>query len=258
MPEPQQTVIFEAAALAGEILLASGAEVFRVDDTMRRIAAAYHCEGFEPFVIGNGIFVSASDALEHRAKVRHIPLSGTRLDKIDAVNQLSREIEQGKHTPEQALRALQAIQTLPETSRTLRIVCSGLGAGAFCFFYGGTLGDCAASFLAGVCLYAYFLLLVKGRLSKIAANISGAMLASFVGIGLVQLGLGSNASIVMVGSIIPLLPGVAFTNAIRDFAHEDYISGSVRVLDVLLCVVCTAFGVSLVLLLFGKFGGIVL
>lgn len=258
MPETQQPIVFEVAALAGEILLASGAEVFRVDDTMRRIAAAYQCDGFEPFVIGNGIFLSAGDARESRAKVRHIPIAGTRLDKIDAVNQLSREIQQGHHAPAAALAKLHAIQAMPESSRGLRIACSGLGAGAFCFFYGGSWGDCAAAFLAGLCLCAYFLLVVKGRLSKIAANISGAVLSSLVGLGLVWLGLGSNASVVMVGSIIPLLPGVAFTNAIRDFAHEDYISGAVRVLDVLLCVVCTAFGVSLVLLLFGRLGGIVL
>ena len=48
----------------------------------------------------------------------------------------------------------------------------------------------------------------------------------------------------MIGSIMPLIPGVPFTNAIRDIANGDYISGSVRMLDALLVFFCIAIGVG--------------
>ena len=83
--------------------------------------------------------------------------------------------------------------------------------------------------------------------SKIALNISGGALVTLLSILLVKLGLGARLDMVTVGAIIPLLPGVAFTNAIRDIADEDYISGTVRLLDVILVVVCAAFGVGLVM-----------
>ena len=71
-----------------------------------------------------------------------------------------------------------------------------------------------------------------------------------------ELGLGSQLSMVTVGSLVPLLPGVAFTNAIRDIADQDYISGAVRMLDVFLVVVCMAFGVGLVMTLWARLGGV--
>ncbi len=43
---------------------------------------------------------------------------------------------------------------------------------------------------------------------------------------------------------MPLVPGVPFTNAIRDIADGDYISGSVRMLDALLIFFCIAIGVG--------------
>ena len=44
---------------------------------------------------------------------------------------------------------------------------------------------------------------------------------------------------------MPLVPGVAFTNSIRDVADGDYISGSVRMLDALLVFFCIAIGVGI-------------
>ena len=41
-----------------------------------------------------------------------------------------------------------------------------------------------------------------------------------------------------------MVPGVPFTNAIRDIADGDYISGSVRMLDALLIFFCIAIGVG--------------
>ncbi len=179
-------------------------------------------------MLSNGIFLTSGGAggEHYRAKVRHIPLGGSRLDRIDAVNQLSREIEQGLHTPAQALEELRRIRTSPQKPAWLQVLASGLGSGAFCFLFGGSLADAAAAFLAGLALYSYFLFVVRGRLSKIALNISGGALVTLLSILLVKLGL--RLDMVTVGAIIPLLPGVAFTNAIRDIADEDYISGTVR------------------------------
>ena len=85
------------AALAGDILLASGAEIFRVEETINRIAHAYGIDSCDPFVLSSGFFLTAdSNSDQNFAWVRHIPLSATRLDRVTAVNQLSREIEHGR------------------------------------------------------------------------------------------------------------------------------------------------------------------
>lgn len=58
---------------------------------------------------------------------------------------------------------------------------------------------------------------------------------------------------------MPLIPGVAFTNAIREIADADYISGTVRMMDALVGFLSIAIGVGMgTVLLHHLVGGIVL
>lgn len=247
----------ETAALAGDILLASGAEIFRVEETIDRIAHAYGVHSSDSFVLSSGIFLTADSDKEHSfARVRHIPLSAARLDKVTAVNQLSREIENGRYTPAEAKECLLKIQSMPPKPQADQILASGIGSGCFCFLFGGDLTDCFVAFLSGSILYLYLLCLVKGRLSKIASNISGGMLVTLIAVILYHLGIGHHLGQMIIGSIIPLVPGVAFTTAIRDIADEDYIAGSVRMLDALLVTFCIAFGVGIVVMAYHSIAGV--
>jgi uncharacterized membrane protein YjjB (DUF3815 family) len=53
----------------------------------------------------------------------------------------------------------------------------------------------------------------------------------------------------VVGSLIVLIPGVAFTNGLRDIAGEDYLAGITRLLDALMVFLCIALGVCLAFIL---------
>ena len=253
------------AALAGDILLASGAEIFRVEETINRIAHAYGIDSCDPFVLSSGFFLTAdSNSDQNFAWVRHIPLSATRLDRVTAVNQLSREIEHGFYTPEEAYQKLQDIQQMPAKRNLCQILASGVGSGCFCYLFGWALDGeqlgvgftrLAYPFIAGLLLYVYLLCVVKGQLSKIATNISGGMFVTFIAVLIYQLGLGHHLSEIIIGSIIPLVPGVAFTNGIRDIADQDYIAGAVRMLDALLVTFSIAMGVGLVMIGYHHFVG---
>lgn len=88
--------VLDVAMGAGRILLQSGAEIFRVEETMHRIMTHYGVEEHSAFVLSSGIFLTG----EHHdgqmyANVKHIPLHATKLHKVDAVNRLSRDIERG-------------------------------------------------------------------------------------------------------------------------------------------------------------------
>ena len=191
MKERDDRLALDAAALAGEILLESGAEIFRVEDTIYRIAAAYGVEEAEAFVLSSGIFLtSEGEGRKTFARVKHIPLVGARLDRVSAVNQLSREIEQGFHTPEEAMERLEAIRAMPRLPAWLQVLASGVGSGCFCVLFGGDWADALAAAAAGLVLYLYLLFVVKGRLSKIASNITGGALVTLVAVLLHGAGLG--------------------------------------------------------------------
>ena len=100
---------------------------------------------------------------------------------------------------------------------------------------------------------ALFVLLVSRRgMSKIVTNILGSILATSLSVVFMNIGFGEHPGNMIIGSLIPLIPGVPFTNGIRDLANEDYIAGSTRMIDALTVFFCIAAGVALTFLVDGR------
>lgn len=252
--------VLETAMAAGHILLENGAEISRVEETMERICRHFGVKSENFFVLSNGIFTTGSRNQEspegQYAKVQHIPVKGAQLDKVVAVNQLSREIEEGRYTIEQTKEKLEQIRRMPGKSFPVQVLASGVGSACFCYLFGGNLADSAVAFAAGFLLYVFVLLSGKTQISKITKNICGGALVTFICILSYRLGLGESLSHMIIGAIIPLVPGVPFTNGIRDIADGDYISGAVRLLDAMLVFLCVAIGVGVMFIIYHRcFGG---
>ena len=237
--------IMELAYEAGAILLENGAEISRVDETMRRIAGHYGVDDESFFVLSNGIMATAKGF----ARSRFIPIKGASLDKVVAVNQLSREVTEGKCDLERLESRLKAIRDLRPKPVWEQITASAFGSAAFCIIFGGGFADSIAAFVAGLLLWVYMLFVGYRHLSRIAGAITGGLLATLLCGVMFRLGLGMHLSNMIIGAIIPLIPGVPFTNGIRDLAHEDYIAGVTRLLDALLTFFCISMGVALAFML---------
>ena len=244
----------------GEILLQSGAEIFRVEDTMRRTCRHFGVDECSLFVLGNGIFTSW-DAHHSRtfAKVRHIPMKGARLDKVVAINQLSREISEGKYVNiDDVERRVQEIKSMPALPNWAMYLASAVASSSFCALFGGSIPDVISAFIAGLLVYIFVLQLGAPHISKMFTNICGGAISTAVCLIAHHMGLGENLGPMISGAILPLVPGVAFTNGIRDIGDGDYLSGTVRLLDAMWTFLCIAIGVSLVFGLYQRLGGIML
>lgn len=248
--------VLEVASIAGHILLENGAEISRVEDTMARIASHYGVDSGHFFVLSNGIFTTGS--LGRYANVEFIPIRGIQLSKVAEVNKLSYDIAAGKYTLAQARSRLEAIRDGAGKSAWELIAGSAFGAAGFCAVFGGGFMDCAAAFVVGALLYV-FSLFVSGRyLSKIVGGICNALMATLLCLVSYRIGFGESLSNVIIGAIMPLIPGVPFVNGVRDLANSDYIAGLTRLTDAMLGFICIALGVSISFLLDGAvFGGMI-
>ena len=269
----------ELVTRIGEVLLKNGGEIFRVQQTMQLVAKAYGIPGFQVYVLANGLFVSmqeegrtitrpveSGDAAgqehlfgqEHLAsqahlasQVRYVPLSSVHLGRVAAVNNLSREIVAQKYTVEEAFQKIEQVDQLPFTSNAVQTLMSGLGAGAFCILFGGSLLDSAAAFLSGLVLWIFVLFLTARGANKIMVNILASALVTAMGVLSFHLfSFGDSMDMIVIGSIVPLLPGVPLTNSIRDYLNGDYLSGTIRMIDAVLVACCIALGVGIVLRVF--------
>ena len=64
------------------------------------------------------------------------------MNKVAAVNQLSREIAEGKHSVDELEQCLYEIEHMPEKKYITQIIASGIGGAGFCFLLGGDFPEC--------------------------------------------------------------------------------------------------------------------
>ena len=245
--------IMDLVLAAGQILLENGAEVFRVEQTMRIMAESFALQDFHVYVLTNGIFASALDG--GISEVRNVPHRTVHLGRVDAVNTLSRRVAAGQLTLDEAEVLLrQAGRLAPPSDRGRRLACAG---GAFCFavMFGGNLLDGAIAALSGYVLTCYLIWCDRHHTHSIFQKMTGAALVSVCCLVLGAI-VGGSADHATIGALMILTPGVAFTMGIRDFANSDYLSGSIRMMDALLVGASIAGGAGVVMALYSSWMGV--
>ena len=253
--EQQRQRIMDFIMAAGQTLLENGAEVFRVQQTMEIMARSFHLREFHVYVLTNGIFASAGTA--EISEVRNVPTRTTHLGRVAAVNQLSRQIAAGGITIDEAESRLVQAKGIPFPKDRVQLA-AGMG-GAFCFalIFGGDLKAGLAAAAAGVAANAYLLFCGRHGVGGGFRTISTAALITLCCILGCSL-LGTEASHAIIGTLMILTPGIAFTMGIRDFVQGDYLSGTIRMIDALLIAASIAIGTGLVLGAYSMLTGVVL
>lgn len=235
---------------AGQTMLENGGEVFRAQQTMEIMARSLHVEKFHVYVLTNGIFATLGT---RAAKLQNVPVAGTHLGRVDAVNSLSRRIAAGQVTLDEAFAELRRIEAIPPVRMPLQVAACGFGAAFFALIFGGGWMDFACAFPAGVLLQLFLWQAETHNLNKIITRLLGAALVTAVGGIGVAMGIGQDLDKIIIGSIMPLTPGIALTMAIRDFFNSDYLSGTIRLMDALIIGLSIACGVGAVLT-FAQYG----
>ncbi len=231
-----------------EALLCYGAEISRVEETIQRVSDHFQVEEVEMYVITNGLFINLHQQKDYTStRLKYVPSIAVNLKKLCDINELSRRIEQENLPVDTALKRLEEIRNAENEPAWELILSSGVGAAAFGYLFGGGLWDCVAAFVCGVILQMFFSFLEekKVNISKVLLDIIGGLLVTIICVIMNRIGVSDHLNLAIAGAIIPMIPGVAFTNGIRDIVDGDYLSGCVRLLDAILVFCSIAIGVGL-------------
>ncbi|MDL2218260.1 threonine/serine exporter family protein [Christensenellaceae bacterium OttesenSCG-928-M15] len=252
--------ILELSVGVGEALLSNGAEIYRVQETIVRIIQSFGIEEYNVYVISNGIFASMGERSQHPCHaIRNVPLGGVHLGRIAATNDLSRRItaSRGKGDLAEFRAELARCTKIERYPVWLSVLACATGAACFGYMLGGTFFDACATFITGVILQLFRLFTSK-HLSKHIVIIIGGVLVTALSIALYEWGLGTRLDSIVIGAIIPMVPGIALTTAIRDFFNGDHLSGTIHLVDALLIAASIAVGVGVTLRLWSFIQGVAL
>ncbi|MDR2493022.1 MAG: threonine/serine exporter family protein [Coriobacteriales bacterium] len=249
-PVPTTKRVLLLAIKAGEIMLSSGAEIYRVEDAVTRICQACDIPYVESYATPSGIFLSLGqdDATSEMGTiVKRVRRSGTDLEKVSRVNDFIKSFCAGELSIDEAYGVLEEIDRTPQFTLPVRVGAIVLVALFFTLLNRGGFVDGACSIIAGTSAYLLTQVIERLKINRFISIFTSCFCGTLIAVLLFVAGLGDSLSAIIIGTITIYLPGVAITNAARDLLSGDLISGVARVAESMLIAVAIAGGVGVML-----------
>lgn len=241
--------ILEISSFAGKILLENGAEIFRVEQTARHICRVYGLGHCECFATPTAIMVSVIGKNgEVHSVVRRITKRSVNLRKVALVNEFSRDIAGRSASFEQVKAELQQIDELPVNPLWFMVLTAAAGTAAFTVVFGGGRPEFLYGFFTGGLVHLLTAAITSRSSGPFLPNLAGGAGCALFARLLVSLG-GGDRWIITISALMLLVPGMLMTNAFRDLAAGDFLSGLSRAAEALCIAVSLAGGAALVIFL---------
>lgn len=245
-------LLIDTCLLAGKIMMESGSEVYRVEDTMNRIAENANEPDSNSYVTATGIFMGLKSS--RYTQIENVGERNINLEKVQAVNQLSREFAEKKVNLTTLYQQLKKIdKETPEFPLLFQILSAAFLSAFLMVLFGGSWLNFIPTLLIGGVGYSvkygikqffdlrffdsFLASLIIGILALIATQINSAVSFDYI----------------CIGAVMPLVPGVAITASLRDILAGHLVSGLVRGTEAIIIAAAIAIGIACVLSIFGGF-----
>lgn len=227
----------------GEQMLINGAEVHRVEDSIKRVFASYGTERTDVFIITSSMVVTIhTSGGEVFTQTRRITETATDFEKLHKLNELSRNICEQHFTPEEIRQRLSTIAAGKAYPLWLEFICYAVIAGVFTLFFGGGIIEGAAAFVIGALVRLVVLICDKTVKNKIFTKFTAALFATALAYIVLRLGFIPTVDNVMIGNIMTLIPGIGLTTALKDLLVGDSIAGLLRTIEACIIALAIAAG----------------
>ncbi|MCY9590841.1 threonine/serine exporter [Paenibacillus chitinolyticus] len=243
---PGQTYkIVDVCLLAGKIMLQNGGETYRVEDTMTRIAASYGLHHTHSFVTPTGIIFSVDGS--DPTKLVRISTRSTDLHKVTLVNGLSRKISNGELDLQEAHRLLLKVDRANLAYPVaIQIAAAAVSSGCFTIMFNGGWPDFLPAVVTGGLGFIGFLIFHRYVLIKFVAEFLASFIIGMLASLFIWTGLGQELDKIIIGSVMPLVPGLLITNAVRDLMAGHLVSGLSKGAEAFLTAFAIGAGIAVV------------
>lgn len=235
--------LMDLSITLGHRLAMCGAETFRVEDSMMLVLKAYGIEA-EAFASTNYLSLSIKTPTgKPLTRMRRIGIHGNDLDSVERYSNLSRKLCAQAPDPQTAMEWLKEVDaSRRHFSTPVFLMGNFLGAAGFAIIFGASFPDCLLSGVCGLIVGAVSLLMDKFNPNQFFRIIISAFVMAFAAYALEGVGIAGNADTLIIGALMLLVPGLLFTNALRDIINGDTNSGMNRVIQVFLIAIAIALG----------------
>ncbi len=236
-------LLVDTTILVGEIMLKNGAETYIVEQTMDKLLKTTNMKHIETVVMTTSIVVTLSDPkIEHITAVSRIHDRTTNLNRIYNVDNLVEQYCEEKIDLEELFHSLKKLKKFNQYRQLLKNIALILIPPAFTIMLNGTWIDAISATVCGIMLVLLHKLFLYVKTNDFVKNTFIILVVTIISEILSKL-IGSSVESVIIGVMMPYVPGIAITNAARDTLSADYMSGAGRLLDALIQAFAVAIGV---------------
>jgi len=240
--EEKTNTLLELLLRTGQLMLENGAETYRAEYAVLYIFDGLG-EGYvDVFALATMITVDIVVDNKHYTGTRRIRKRSIDLSKIEQVNSVSRDISSGILGAQQALIDLNEIDGQSNGNKLIIICASGLAAGMFSLLLDGGTFEFFIAFLCCSAVQTISLFSKKTIMFYFFISFVGGLMPALFATFITSICQTGNIDIITIGAMLPLFPGVAMVNAIRDTMNGDLVSGVARGAEAILTAVGLAVG----------------
>ena len=249
-------ILLDLATDLGYELAMCGAETFRVEESISRVLGSYGVAS-EVFAIPNYVIVTVmTEDGTPITRMRRIGSHGNDLDAVEKLSALSRALCSRRPEPKEGQRWLEVARSKRQTySLPATYLGYFLGACGFSLLFGGSWLDGVCAGICGILVGLCTRFLDGRNANQFFRTIASSFLMAMLAYGFGALGVAENPDAVTIGALMILVPGLLFTNAMRDIIFGDTNSGINRIVQVFLIAVALALGTATAWSLAGQLWG---
>lgn len=238
----------------GESMLISGAENYRIEDSLYRMCRSYGFVKYDVFVIPSNIQITVeTENGDIITQVRHIENADIDFDQLDYMNNLCRYV--CSHTPdeEELQKKYQEVKSRPPQHPAAKYFAGIMGGTGFAVFFGCNFKDAIVAVIVSLMIVVVGKWLEKREGNLFVYNTILSFLSEVIIVLSVRNGFADHPERIMIGIVMLLISGLSTTNGIREILQKDYISGFINIMNSILGAAGIAVGTALAMLVLNDF-----
>lgn len=241
---------------AGKLMLQSGGETYRVEETVSRICQSFDVDEVEVFASPTAVMISILFNGEIHSIVKRINSRGIDLNMVHNINSLSREIYQNRLNIDVCEKKLKEIYKSNSYSLNKTLFFAGVATSTFTILFNGGIREFLCAFFIGILTKLISISLEKSNLNDFFINIICGGFVAISSIACMNFGIINDLNKLIAGSIMLLVPGLSLTNSIRDLLEGQLVSGLARAAEAFFIGLSAAIGTGSILHIYLRLGGL--
>lgn len=236
----------------GEALQKSGAEDFRLEDSLYRMCKSYGFVRYDVYAVPNNLQITVETPEgDIITQIRQIESTSINFDRLDYLNNLCRYVCQ--NTPDAAKMREKYLEVMnrPKQHPAVKYFAGIMGGAGFAVFFGCDFMDAIVAVVVSLMIVVVGDWLGKHESNLLVYNLLLSFLSEVVILLAVRIGIGSHPDRIMIGIVMLLISGLGITNGIREILQRDFISGTINIMNAVLGAAGIAFGIALAIMLLG-------